>query len=239
MGRLRVGLQDRLERTTERGIRMKKEERKNPLRSSAPLRDDQHPLGRGCWRPRWCRRCRARTSRWRAGFSRACGRRRGGSFRSAGPQNDSLGTRLGRGRRMKARSAKVFPSPPVGARSTGEGGRRRASHCLPHTSATDPKRCHSERSPPPRIRRCATVWWAPEESTRPHGQARRLPHGRPALDPAPRSVRPPPFRAEAGVERDSGPTRGTGFYSGSARCAARALVAEAMGRSGRYHCDRG
>ncbi len=91
--------------------------------------------------------------------------------------------------------------------------------------------CHSERSPPRQIRGRAVARWAPEESTRPHGQARRLPHGRPALDPAPRSVRPPRFGVAAGVEHNGRPYPGTGFYSGSARCAARALVAEAMGRS--------
>jgi len=49
----------------------------------------------------------------------------------------------------------------------------------------------------------------------------------PRREPASRSVRPPRFGSVEGAARNGRPYRGAAFYRGSARCAARALMADA------------
>jgi len=89
--------------------------------------------------------------------------------------------------------------------------------------------CHSERSPMRRSRVRENACRAPEESTSPRRQARSSPPRPSRRDPAPRSVRPPLFGGQAGVAHDDRHTAKAGLYRGSARCAARALVADATG----------
>jgi hypothetical protein len=93
--------------------------------------------------------------------------------------------------------------------------------------------CHSEWGPMRGRHGGEDVCRAPEESSRGGSVPGRAPPQPRLRDPAPRSVRPPLFRAIAGIARDGGPCRGAGFYGGSARCAARGRAQAGGGAAGR------
>jgi len=68
-----------------------------------------------------------------------------------------------------------------------------------------PRNCHSERGPIHDHRGGEDACRASEESSRGRSQAGRAPPQPRPREPAPRSVRPPLFRADAGVARDGWP----------------------------------